>query len=391
MKLTAASLANLKLESGDKDHIWFDDAVPGFGLRIRNTGSRSWIYQYKIGGKTRRLVLGHATAIKPARAREIAGELHAKVKLGGDPAAEKRAQVERSSHSFGALAQQYLAARRNGLPPRSLPVIERYLEIYAAPFDKLPIDSIDRRAVAERLAGIERDSGAVTSNRVRSTLSAMFTWAIKEGLLAGNPVIGTNKRPEQARDRVLSEKEIQLVWHALPDNGYGTIVKLLILTGQRANEIAALRWSEIDFKTNVINLRRERTKNGRPHTIPLAATARALLAEMPVQEGRELVFGKGAGPFGDWSNSKKKLDAAIAGNGKPLPPWTIHDLRRSVATGMADIGIQPHIIEAVLNHVSGHKGGVAGIYNRANYAKEKAEALARWDAHVAAIVGGASE
>src|SRR5215831_6813510 len=203
MKLTAASLANLKLAFGDKDRIWFDDAVPGFGLRIRNTGSRSWIYQYKIGGKTRRLVLGHATAIKPARAREIAGELHAKVKLGGDPAAEKRAQVERSSHSFGALAQQYLAARRNGLPPRSLPVIERYLEIYAAPFDKLPIDSIDRRAVAERLAGIERDSGAVTSNRVRSTLSAMFTWAMKEGLIAGNPVIGTNKRAEQARDRVL--------------------------------------------------------------------------------------------------------------------------------------------------------------------------------------------
>ena len=105
MKLTAASLANLKLETGDKDRIWFDDDVPGFGLRVRDTGSRSWIYQYKIKGKTRRLVLGQATAIKPARAREIASELHAKVKLGGDPAAEKRAQIERSSHTFGALVQ----------------------------------------------------------------------------------------------------------------------------------------------------------------------------------------------------------------------------------------------------------------------------------------------
>jgi integrase len=163
---------------------------------------------------------------------------------------------------------------------------------------------------------------------------------------------------------------------------------LLILTGQRANEIAALRWSEIDFKTNVINLPRDRTKNGRPHTIPLAATARALLVEVPVQEGRELVFGKGTGSFGDWSNSKKNLDAAIAegGNRKPLPPWTIHDIRRSVATGMADLGVQPHIIEAVLNHVSGHKGGVAGIYNRSSYAAEKAAALARWDEHVRSIV-----
>jgi integrase len=211
---------------------------------------------------------------------------------------------------------------------------------------------------------------------------------MKEGLVAGNPVIGTNKRPEQARDRVLNEKEIHLVWRALPINEYGTIVKLLILTGQRANEIAALRWHEIDFETTVINLPRERTKNGRPHTIPLAATARDLFAQIPVRDGRELVFGKGVGPFSDWSHSKKKLDAAIAqgGNRKPLLPWTIHDLRRTVATGMADIGIAPHIVEAVLNHVSGHKGGVAGIYNRSSYAAEKAAALAKWDEHVASVV-----
>jgi integrase len=385
MKLTLASLTNLKLKSGDKDRIWFDDDVPGFGLRVRDTGSRSWIYQYKIGGKTRRLVLGQATAIKLARAREIAGELHARVRLGGDPAAEKRALIERSSHSFGALAQQYLAARRSGVRPRSLPRIEHYIEVHAAPFDKLPIESIDRRAVAERLAAIERASGGVAANRVRSALSAMFTWAIKEGLAASNPVIGTYKRPEQVRDRVLSGEEVRRIWHALQIGEYGTIVKLLILTGQRANEIAALSWPEIDFKANVINLPRERTKNGRQHIIPLAATARALLAEVPVREGRELVFGKGVGPFSDWSNSKKKLDAAIAEGERPLPPWTTHDIRRTVATGMADIGIPPHIIEAVLNHVSGHKGGVAGIYNRSSYAAEKAAALARWDEHVRSI------
>src|SRR5262249_24061188 len=161
----------------------------------------------------------------------------------------------------GALVQQYLATRRNGVQPRTLPHIERYLEIYAAPLDKLPVDSIDRRAVAERLAAIERDSGATTANRVRSALAAVVTWGMKDGLVAGNPVIGTYKRPEQTRDRVLNEKQIQLVWCALPSNEYGIIVKLLILTGQRANEIAALRWPEIDFKTNVINLPRERTKN----------------------------------------------------------------------------------------------------------------------------------
>ena len=199
---------------------------------------------------------------------------------------------------------------------------------------------------------------------------------------------GTNKRSEQARDRVLSEEEIRLVWRALPDSDYGVIVKLLFLTGQRRDEIAALCWHEIDSRTNVITLPRERTKNGRPHTIPLAPTARTLLADISVREGREFVFGKNAGPFSDWSHRKKKLDTAIAENGKPLPPWTIHDIRRTVATGMADIGIQPHIIEAVLNHVSGHKGGIAGVYNRSSYAAEKAAALARWDVHIASIVGG---
>jgi integrase len=388
MKLTAASLANLKLGTGGKDRIWFDDDVPGFGLRVRDTGSRSWIYQYKIKGKTRRLVLGQATAIKPARAREIAGELHAKVRLGGDPAAEKRAHIERSSHTFGALVQQYLAARRNGGQLRTMSQIERYLEISAAPFDKMPVDSIDRRAVAGRLAAVEEASGAVTANRFRSALSAMFTWAIKEGLAASNPVAGTNKRSEQARDRVLSEEEIRLVWRALPDSDYGVIVKLLFLTGQRRDEIAALRWHEIDSKTSVIILPRERTKNGRPHIIPLAPTARTLLADISVREGREFAFGKNAGPFSDWSHRKKKLDNAIAENGKPLLPWTIHDIRRTVATGMADIGVQPHIIEAVLNHVSGHKGGIAGVYNRANYAAEKAAALARWDEHVTCLVEG---
>src|SRR5262245_16857251 len=108
MNLTAAVVANLKLRNGEADRIWFDDSVPGFGLRVRESGSRSWIFQYKIGSKTRRLVIGQAAAIKVGRAREIAGELHAKVRLGGDPAADKRVRVERSAHTFGALVERYL-------------------------------------------------------------------------------------------------------------------------------------------------------------------------------------------------------------------------------------------------------------------------------------------
>jgi integrase len=388
MKLTIANLARCRLGEGEADKIFFDDDVPGFGLRVRETGARSWVFQYKMGQKTRRLVIGHATAIKVARAREIAGELHARVKLGGDPAAEKRVQIERSAHTFAALVRRYLDYHKVNVRERTFRETERGLESYAAPLHALPVDTIDQRTIAERLSAVEKSSGAVTSNRVRAAMSAMFSWGMREGLAFNNPVANTNKREERSRDRVLSDAELRLMWQALPKNEYGTIVRLLILTGQRVNEIAALRWSEVDLANRVVSLPGERTKNGRPHIVHLGATACDLVkSRLPVDE-RELVFGRGSGPFSGWSKSKAQLDARIKEiQGRALPHWTLHDIRRTVATGMADIGVQPHIIEAVLNHASGHKGGIAGIYNRASYAKEKAAALARWDEHVASMAG----
>jgi integrase len=188
----------------------------------------------------------------------------------------------------------------------------------------------------------------------------------------------------------LTDNELRLIWQALGDSQYDTIVKLLLLTAQRANEIAALRWEEIDFDRNVISLPGSRTKNGRPHEIPMAATIRQLLQSQQKTDERELIFGRGAGPFSGFSRCKDALDKTIAelNGGKAVAPWVHHDLRRTAATRMADIGIQPHIIEAVLNHISGHKGGVAGIYNRSSYAAEKAQALSRWDEHIASVVEG---
>jgi integrase len=183
---------------------------------------------------------------------------------------------------------------------------------------------------------------------------------------------------------VLVDAELRAVWRALGDNRYGTIVRLLILTGQRLNEIAGLRWAEIDFDRNVISLPGERTKNKRPHEVPMAPQVRSLLEAQERIDDREPVFGRGDGPCSGFWRHKAKLDSAIR-----LAPWVLHDLRRSVATGMAELGIQPHIIEAVLNHVSGHKAGVAGVYNRATYLPEKTAALARWADHLPAVVAAA--
>jgi integrase len=377
MRLTTAAVGGLKLDLGVADKIVFDDDVPGFGIRVRASGARTWIYQYKIGGKTRRLVLGHATAIKAARAREIASELHAKVRLGGDPATEKREKVQRALDTFGALAERFLEQYRARASTKD--GVGRHLRKYAAALHPMPVVAITLRDVADLLAKIDKASGPTTANRVRATLSTSFSWAMREGLALSNPVVNSNKREEKARDRVLSNDELKRIWNAACDDTYGTIVKLLILTGQRRSEIAELRWAEVDFKGRVLNLPAERTKNKRPHVIPLAQTARALLERQ--SRNSDAVF-----QFTAWAYQKDLLDKRSGVRG-----WTIHDIRRSVATGMADIGIQPHIIEQILNHQSGHKGGVAGIYNRSSYAAEKAAALARWDRHIASTVGADDE
>ena len=282
---------------------------------------------------------------------------------------------------------------------RSYAEIERHLLNHATPLAKLRLAEIDRRTIAVRLAEIEQASGPVARNRVRSSLSAFFAWAITEGFIETNPVAGTGKAEEGgSRERVLSDAELAEVWAALEADQFGDIVRLLILTGQRREEIGALRWSEVDLERGLIVLPPARTKNRRLHEVPLSGQARAILERQSRRRGhdnspRDSVFGIGKGPFSGWSDCKAALDARVLAarretdrKAKPMPDWRLHDLRRTAATVMADrLGVLPHIVEAVLNHVSGHRAGVAGIYNRARYEEEMREALQRWADHVEAI------
>jgi integrase len=186
------------------------------------------------------------------------------------------------------------------------------------------------------------------------------------------------------------------IWAALPADDYGDIVRLLMLTGQRREEIGALRWSEIDLDKGVITLPGERIKNGRDHVIPISDAVRTILQARKRMAGRDLVFGGGQGGFNTFARCKTRLDQslldarreAVGAEAQSMPEWRLHDVRRSVATHMAESGIQPHIVEAVLNHISGHKAGVAGIYNRASYEGEKASALAEWAHKLEAIISG---
>ena len=228
MNLTEQKASALKLASGQTDLIEFDDDIPGFGIRLREGGSRTWIFQYKLGTKQRRLVLGKTSAVKAGAAREIASTLHAKVKLGGDPAAEKAISKIQAGDTFGKLIEQYLEFQKDNLRQRSYEEVERHLKTHAKPLHALPAITIDQRTIADKLNAIAKVSGAVTANRTRASLSALFGWAMREGLAASNPVANTNKREEKSRDRILSDAELRTIWQSLENDHYGAIVKLLM-------------------------------------------------------------------------------------------------------------------------------------------------------------------
>ncbi|MGB5182047.1 MAG: site-specific integrase [Xanthobacteraceae bacterium] len=344
--------------------IW-DTVLIGFGVR-RQLRHPFYLCRYRIGGKQRFLTIGPHGQWTPETARRECQRLLGIVASGVDPAAKAK-----GDDRFSATTECYLARQQTKLKPRSFVEVQRHLRKHSAPLANLILTAITRRDVAQVLADVEQDCGAVSRNRVRASLSSLWTWAVQEGLVEHNIVTGTGRADEgPSRDRVLSNDELRKVWRSFGDDDFSLCLRLLLLTGQRKSEISELVWNEVNLKDAVIVLPAERTKNGREHTLPLSGQALALLARR--KRNGEFVFG-----IKHWVLPKERLDQRAQ-----IQPWRLHDLRRSCATGMAELGVQPWIIEAVLNHVSGHKSGVAGIYNRAKYADEMREALQRWANHV---------
>jgi integrase len=378
----------------EKEFVW-DTQLSGFAKRTRN-GKQTWIVQYRVGTQQRRMKIGDVAKVTQAQAREAARKMLAEVTLGKDPQGDKRKGREDAAHTLRSVAREYLMARKSGLRGSSYREHARYLGVdpygdgktrrnltrYWAALHSRPVNAITRKDVAAQVTTFNRNSGTTAARRARSVLSATYAWAVGEGIADGNPVIGTNTPGQSApRDRVLSDAELAAVWKAAPDTEYGTIVRLLILTGARRQEIGGLRESEIDREGRAVHIPKERVKNGCALDIPLSDLAWSLL---PPPSEYEHLFGRD-GPFIGWSRAKERLDAALGGS---VAKFRLHDIRRSVATRLGDLAVTPHIVEAVLNHQGGHKAGVAGIYNRATYAKEVRAALLMWSDHVQSLVEG---
>jgi integrase len=385
MKLTTANIKKLTLPVGVADRIFFDDDLGGFGVRLRDGGSATYVVQYDLGGKSRRVTLGPVTLLDNGAARTKARNLLAHVRLGGDPAAEKRERRVQAAETFGAILPRYLIVHQRAVRPSSFKQIERRLQKLAKPLHPLPLVAIDRRTLSSLLSSVADTNGPTAAANLHSSLSGYFTWLIGEGLLDTNPMLHANKpKPHPARERVISEDELRALWAALDDDNYGDIVKLLIYTAARPGEIGDLQWHEVNLDAATIELPAARMKNGKPHLIPLSEPALAILRKRQ-RNGRDYVFGQRG--FQDWSRSRTALDNAIGGE---RPTWVLHDLRRLASTTMHDkLGIAPHIVERVLAHV-GHQSGVAGTYNRAEYINEKRRALTALGEFVDAVVSGES-
>jgi integrase len=382
MKLTQKAVDGIGL---DPDRVLWDDDTPGLGLRVQSR-KKSWIVRYRVAGVQRQKSLPGSLTL--AKARQLAGAVRAAAVEGVDRIAEGRAAAETArreaeaarSRSLGAIVEKFLADAERRLRPASYKVAKLYLdgEKHWRELHDRPADGLSRREI---MVVLERWDGRVTAAQMLAHLSACLSWGVERELIERNCATGIKAPVEKvARERVLTDAEMRQLWAATAgDDAYSKILRLLLLTGQRRGEVGGMRRAELDFERETWNLSGDRAKNKLPHVVPLPRQALELLQAPGL--GGDYLFGKSG--FGDWWRAKSRFDKVLG-----LPAWTVHDLRRTAITSMCEIGIAPHIVEAIVNHVSGHKGGVAGVYNKAKYSQEKRTSLQRWADHVERVVSG---
>ena len=366
-----------------------DPALPGLYLVVQSSGTKSWAVRYRHSGRTRKHTLGAYPAIDLKTARGLGAAALRAVAEGRDPGQEKRQAREIAPDTIAAIARKFVAAycsKRNR--PRTAAETERLLEKNVLPrwSGRLARD-ITRRDVLDLLDDLAKRGSA---NNTFRAMRKMFAWAVERDILSASPCAGV-KLPllEKSRDRVLTDAELRQVWQAAEEVGgqFGALVQLLILTGQRREEVAGMLWSELgDLDARLWTIGKERVKNGQPHDVPLTdAMIEILNAQPPIADSDFVLTTTGTASSNGYSKGKQRLDGLLPAD---MPKWRLHDLRRTLASGMARLGINLPVIEKVLNHLSGSFAGIVGVYQRHDFAAEKRVALERWSAHVMRIVSG---
>jgi integrase len=351
-----------------------DELLPGLYFIVQPSGAKSWAVRYRLNGKSHKHTIGRYPLFDLKAAREAGTKALRAAAEGHQPA------VQRTDTVDAAVAQFIERHAKRRYRPRPLQEAERLLHRHVlASWRSRRLDSITRGDVRALLDSIKAPAMA---NQILKLVSKFFNWCVDADILAASPAAGIKKPfAERSRDRVLTDDELQAVWRAADGIGYpfGAIVQLLALTGQRRGEVAGMRWDEIEG--DLWTLPKERTKNGRLHTVSLSRQAMAIIEGSP--RISDFVFSANGEKSVSGFASPKHLIDGLAG----VIDWRLHDLRRTTASGMARLGINLPVIEKVLNHVSSSFAGIVGVYQRHEFAEEKRQALQQWADYVEQLVG----
>jgi integrase len=419
MKFTEANVTGFAAPAGKASATAFDTQLTGLGLKATANGARIFIFQYWNGVASRRLTIGRHGEITLADARRIATQLRGAVAGGRDPAAERQERIkaerekldqakkiaEKDALTLDVLLGQWEAVALRDRSARYKAEATRAIRYTCAALRQRPAAGISVADVQELL-----DRTAVShptmARRVHAYLRTMFGWAARRGLVPSNPCAGAVvEGRDVSRERVLTDAEIGEVWRAAGQLSptAGAFVRLLLLTLQRRNEVAGMRWSELTPDLSIWTIPAARAKNRRSHVVHLAPTARAILRKLPRVADVDLVFASSVkGKDGEalamsgFSDLMSRLQAAIgrersgadvakkAGSNRveAIADWTFHDFRRTGVTVLAGAGIAPHVADRLLNHVEGSIRGVAAVYQRSEFMPERKAALEVWAAHV---------
>lgn len=387
-KLTKSAID--ALPTPNSDVVYWDAAFPGFGVKVTPKGRKVFIVLYRTGGagsKLRKYTIGPYGRITLHQARVAARKVFAARLDGRDPAAEKREAKRRVlADRVEDLLETFIAQRL--LQNRSGGEISRLLRREVGkPWARRSIHEITKRDVVEIVSAIEQRGAPVAANKALKSIKTFLAWCVGRAVLDQSPAEGVPlPTKEVARDRVLNDDELAKVILSARKIGrpYGDIVEFLALTGQRRGEVAGLIWEELDLFQRIWTIPKSRSKNAKAHMVHLSTQSIALLKRAE-RRGPFVFSPLGTKSFQEFANTKKLLDQ-LSG----VSAWRLHDLRRTCVSGMARLGVAPHIADRILNHQSGTISGVAAVYQRHEFLAERREALERWGAHVADIVNNAS-
>ena len=361
------------LKPKEKRYEVHDLRCPGMTLRVERSGRKTFYAKFRYGLAQKRMKLGLYPRISLATAREKANDILRQVDEGKDPTRRRRTanmRVEAVCREFIRLHAQ----ARN----KSWREAERVLEReFIAVYGQRDIREINRFDVLEIMDAAVARGSTYQANRILSHIRKLFNFCVERGIVATNPIAGL-KAPtkEVSRDRVLADDEIIRLLRACRNDVYPfrQFVPILLSTAQRRGELAEMRWSEVDLETKQWVIPAERSKNGKPHVVPLNSYALAMLHDVPRFLDCDYVFTTTRhSAVSGFSKMLRRLS-----EGSETSNWRLHDLRRTAASGMARAGVAPYVVEKVLNHISGTISGVAAVYNRYGYDAEKRAALEEW-------------